>query len=233
MAESETWQRRAVERAEAIGFPQGPFSLAFLAAYRAWLQMILGDPAGAYRYGLQAVAIGERHGFDYWAIVGRPFLISEPGLVADPELLSRTEADLNAIGHWAFRPAYLGNMARTHALLGNMPQALQTVEDALLLVQKQGEWIQQPDLLRLRAEFTASAHPDRMDDVVDDLRASVEVGLAQGSLVLALHAANDLARLPVRFRPADWRSVLSSVYDLLPSDSECPGMSEARTLLHG
>jgi class 3 adenylate cyclase/tetratricopeptide (TPR) repeat protein len=233
MADSEIWQRRAVERAEAIGFPQGPFSLAFLAAYRAWLRMIFGDPEGAYRYGRQTVAIGERHGFEYWAIVGRPYLISEPGLVAYPELLSRSEADLNAIGHWAFRPAYLGNMARTHALQGNVPRALETVDDALLLVQKQGEWIQQPDLLRLRAELTASVHPDRMNEVVDDLRAAVEVGLAQGSLVLALAAANDLARLPLESRPADWRGVLSSVYDLLPPDSECPGSLDAGALLNG
>ena len=138
---------------------------------------------------------------------------------------------MNAIGHWAFRPAYLGNMARTHALLGSAPQALETVDDALLLVQKQGEWIQQPDLLRLRAELTATVHPGRMDDVVDDLRAAVEVGLAQGSLVLALRAANDLARLPAGARPADWRSVLSSVCDVLPPDSECPGVLDARVLL--
>jgi hypothetical protein len=72
-----------------------------------------------------------------------------------------------------------------------------------------------------------------MNEVVDDLRAAVEVGLAQGSLVLALGAANDLARLPVHSRPADWRSVLSSVYDLLPSDSGCPGMLDARSLLDG
>ncbi|MCW3035699.1 MAG: putative CyaI3 adenylate/guanylate cyclase [Actinobacteria bacterium] len=234
MVESETWQRRAVERAEGIGFPQGPFSLALVSLYLAWLRMILGDPAGTFRYGQQTIEISERHGFDYLGIVGRPFvLISEPGRVAHPELLSRIEADMNAIGHWAFRPAYLGNMARAQTLLGNVPQALETVNDALLLVQKQGEWIQQPDLLRLRAELTASVHPDRMNDVVDDLRASVEVGLAQGSLVLALHAANDLARLPVRFRPPDWRSVLSSAYDLLPSDSECPGLLDARALLNG
>ncbi|TMK53056.1 MAG: hypothetical protein E6G66_03045 [Actinobacteria bacterium] len=232
MADSESWQRRAVERTESIGFPQGPFSQAFVTLYLAWLRMVFGDLAGAYRYGCQTMATGERHGFDYWVIVGRPFvLISEPGLVAHPELLSRIEADMNAIGHWAFRPAYLGNMARAHALLGNVPQALETVDDALLLVQKQGEWIHQPDLLRLRAELTATVHPGRMHDVVADLLAAVEVGLAQGSLVLALRAANDLARLPAGTRPADWRSVLSSVYDVLPPGSECPGVLDARALL--
>ena len=70
-----------------------------------------------------------------------------------------------------------------------------------------------------------------MHDVVADLLAAVEVGLAQGSLVLALRAANDLARLPAGTRPADWRSVLSSVYDVLPPGSECPGVLDARALL--
>src|SRR5207244_3734970 len=152
VADSETWRRRAVERAEGIGFPQGPFSLALLTLY----------------------------------------------------------------------------LARAHAWLGNGPQALQTVDDALLLVQKQGEWIHQPDLLRLRAELTATVRPGRMDDVVDDLRAAVEVGLAQGSLVLALRAAIDLARVSAGTRPADWRSVLSSVYDVLPPGSEYPGVLDAR-----
>ena len=105
------------------------------------------------------------------------------------------------------------------------------VEDALLLTQKSGEFVHQPHLLRLRAELTASVDPGRMDDVVADLRAAVAVGLAQDSLVLALHAANDLARLPIVARPADWRRVLKSVRDLLPPDSESPGLAEARALL--
>jgi hypothetical protein len=234
MAESETWKRRAVERAEGIGFPQGPLSLAFLTIYLAWLRMVFGDPAGAYRLGRQTIEIAERHGFDYFVTVARPYvLIRESGFPADPEFIRSTEADIEAAGHGAFRAAYLGNMARSQALLGNPSQALQTVENALLLVQKQGEWIQQPDLLRLRAELTASVHPDRMNDAVADLRAAVEVGLAQGSLVLALGAANDLARLHADSRPADWRSVLNSVYDLLPPDSVCPGILDARALLDG
>ena len=59
-----------------------------------------------------------------------------------------------------------------------------------------GELVHQPDLLRLRAEITTAAYPDRTDEAVEDLVAAVEIGLAQGSLVLALRAANDLARLP-------------------------------------
>ncbi|MEA2588644.1 MAG: hypothetical protein QOH66_1571, partial [Actinomycetota bacterium] len=234
MSDSETWQRRAVERTEGMAFPKGPFTLAFISLYLAWLRMILHDPAGTYRYGRQAIEIAQRHGFHYFVTVGRPYvLIREPGVPADPEFIRRTEADIEAIGHGAFRAAYLGNMARSQVLLGDVAQALETLDHALLLTQKQGEWIHQPDLLRLRAELTASVHPDRMDDVVDDLRSAVEVGLAQGSLVLALRAATDLARLSLEARPADWRSVLSSVYDLLPPDSECPGILDARALLDG
>src|SRR2546421_8141805 len=46
VADSETWRRRAVERAEGIGFPQGPFSLALLTLYLAWLRTVFGDPTG-------------------------------------------------------------------------------------------------------------------------------------------------------------------------------------------
>ena len=60
-----------------------------------------------------------------------------------------------------------------------------------------GELVHQPDLLRLRAEIMAAAsYPDRMAEAAKDLESAIDIGLAQGSLVLALRAANDLARLP-------------------------------------
>ena len=57
------------------------------------------------------------------------------------------------------------------------------------------------------------------------------MGLAQDSLVLALAAALDMARLPIDARPGDWREVLRQVYNLLPTDSRSPGVSDARALL--
>jgi hypothetical protein len=234
MAESEQWRARAAERAEAVGFPRGPFSLAFLHLFMAWVRMVFGDPAGAYHHGRQTIEAGERHGFDYFVVLGRPFvLIREPGVPSSAEMLDHIDPEITATGQGAFRAAYVGNVARAHALLGDPARALERVEDALLLMQKSEEWVHQPDLLRLRAELTAAVDPARTEDVVADLRAAVDVGLAQDSLVLALLAANDLARLPDGVRPAGWRGVLERVVDLLPGDPGCPGIAEARALLDG
>jgi hypothetical protein len=230
--ERDVWQRRGVERAEGIRSPRGPFSLAFFSVFLAWLATVLGDLPAAHRYGSQAVEIAERAGSDYVVAVSRPFaLIAELGGASSPHVLARAEEDIIATHTLSFRPAYLVNMARSYALLGNVAKALETVEDALLLMQKSGELVQQPHLLRVRAELTASVDPGRMDDAVADLQAAVEVGLAQDSLVLALAAALDMARLPIDARPGDWREVLRQVYNLLPTDSRSPGVSDARALL--
>ena len=93
-----------------------------------------------------------------------------------------------------------------------------------------GELVHQPDLLRLRAEIMAAAYPDRMAEAVKDLVAAVDIGLAQGSLVLALRAANDLARLP-HDRPPDWGDRIRAVLDRFPPNSTSPEYGQALDLL--
>ena len=99
------------------------------------------------------------------------------------------------------------------------------------LTRTSGELVHQPDLLRLHAEITAVAHPERMHEVVTDLVAAVEIGLAQGSLVLALRAANDLARLPHYLRPPDWSDRIRAVLERFPPNSSSPELPEALDLL--
>jgi len=231
-AESLAWERRALASAERIGFPRGPFSSAFVTTYLAWLRMMTGDAAGARSFGRRAMAIAENCRFDYFSVIGRQYVLApERDLPADVEQLEHCEAGMDVVGHRAFRPFFLGIVARNYAYLGDPDRALERVHEALAAVQKSGELVHQPDLLRLRAEITAVADPERMDDVVADLLAAVEVGLAQGSLLLALRAANDLARLPVEARPADWREVMQTTLDGFPGDSASPELSDARTLL--
>jgi hypothetical protein len=138
---------------------------------------------------------------------------------------------MDATGHGAFRATYLGIVARNHHYLGDADRALASLEEAMERTMTSGELVHQPDLLRLRAEITTAAHPDRMHQVVADLEAAVEIGLAQGSLVLALRAANDLGRLPEEVRPPDWSHRVRSVLERFPPNSSSPELADALDLL--
>ncbi|HEX7443493.1 MAG TPA: hypothetical protein VF320_06385, partial [Acidimicrobiales bacterium] len=80
-------------------------------------------------------------------------------------------------------------------------------------------------------ELTAARHPDRTDAVVADLLSAIEVGKSQGSVLLALRAANQLAKLEVDIRPPNWRDVLVSVLDTFPPGSASPELVDAHIIL--
>ena len=231
-AESAEWESRALATAEKIGFPRGPFSSAFVTTYLAWLRMIAGDAAGARGFGQRTMDTADQCRFGYFTVIGRQYVLApEPDFPAAAEELEQCEVAMDLIGHGAFRPFFLGLVARNHAYLGDYGRALERVNEALLAVGKSGEWVHQPDLLRVRAEITAAAFPTRIEDAAHDLLAAVEVGLAQGSLVLALRSANTLARLPVEARPGHWRDVVRTTLDRFPEDSASPELAAALTIL--
>jgi hypothetical protein len=231
-AESAEWENRALVTAETIGFPRGPFSSAFVTTYLAWLRMIAGDAAGARGFGQRTMDTAEVCRFGYFTVIGRQYVLApEPDLPAATEELEQCEAGMDLIGHGAFRPFFLGVVARNHAYLGDYDRALERVNDALLAVEKSGEWVHQPDLLRVRAEIIVAAFPTRVDDAAQDLLAAVEVGLAQGSLVLALRSALTLAQLSPEARPSHWRDVIRATLDGFPEDSASPELAAALTIL--
>ena len=230
--ESAAWQLRALEKAEELDFPSGPFSAAFVTVYLAWIQMMTGSLEEARELGRRTIEIGEQCRFDYFQLLGGQYkLLPEADRPCDVAELEMYGQGMDLVGHGAFRPTYLGIVARNHFYLGDADLALRTLEDALDQSRTSGELVHQPDLLRLRAEITAATHPDRMDEVVADLVAAVEIGVAQGSLVFALRAANDLARLPDDIRPGDWSDRVRTVLEQFPPDSASSELAEALDLL--
>jgi len=230
--ESAQWERRAIATAEELEFPSGPFSSAFVTTYLAWIRMVTGDLEEAREFGRRTIEIGERCRFEYFQLLGGQYkLVPEASQPCDAAELEMYGQGMELVGHGAFRPTYLGIVARNHHYLGDDGRALEVLDEALDLTRKSGELVHQPDLLRLRAEITAATRPDRMDGVVTDLVTAVEIGLAQGSLLFGLRAANDLARLPHDVRPEDWRDRIRSVLDRLPPDSSSREVADARDLL--
>ena len=230
--ESALWEERALATAEELSFPTGPFSSAFVTVYLAWIRMVKGNLDEARAFGLRTLEIADRYRFDYFRLLGSQYLLlPEPHRPCDETELAQCGAGMDLVGHAAFRPTYLGIVARNHHYLGDDERALRVLEDALEQTRTSGELVHQPDLLRLRAEITAHAHPERMGEVVADLASAVDIGLEQGSVVLALRAANDLGRLPEEQRPPDWSGRIRSVMDRFPPRSSSPELADAHTLI--
>lgn len=179
----------AVERAEEVPFPRGPFSVAFVKVYAAWLALVLGDLAESQRLGEETTAIGQRYGYAYWMALGSIY-----HRVTDPELEAfvGAMATLRAIGHEAFRPSYMAYLAVLQHELGQTDDALETVHDALLEIDKSGETLHRPDLLRLRGMFTIEAGGDTADATAD-IRHGLELAAASGNALYALRCALALA----------------------------------------
>jgi class 3 adenylate cyclase len=229
--ESALWERRALATAQELDFPSGPFSAAFVSVYLAWIRMITGNREEAREFGRRTIEIAERCRFDYFQLLGTQYLLMpEPEQPCGVAELEQYALGMDLVGHGAFRPTHLGIVAQNHHYLGHPDSALQALDEAMERSASSGELVHQPDLLRLRAEIMTVGYPDRMDEAAKDLVAAIDIGLAQGSLVLALRAANDLARLP-HDRPPDWGDRVRSVLDRFPPNSSSPEFAQALDLI--
>ena len=62
--------RSAARRAEQLGFPQGPFSLAYARFVEIWVRIEAGQLDRAAVLAADLSERAERHGFDMWRLSG-------------------------------------------------------------------------------------------------------------------------------------------------------------------
>jgi hypothetical protein len=230
--ESAAWEARALATAAELDFPTGPFSSAFVTVYLAWIRLVEDKLEEARGFGRQTLETADRCRFDYFRLLGTQYLLlPERDRPCNAEELVQCGQAMELLGHAAFRATYLGIVARNHHYLTDAEQALEVIEEAMVHARTSGELVHQPDLLRLRAEITGAAYPESMDEVVTDLLEAIDVGLEQGSIVLAQRAANDLARLADECRPTNWADIVRSVASRFPPDSSSPELVKALDLL--
>jgi class 3 adenylate cyclase/tetratricopeptide (TPR) repeat protein len=226
------WQQESLRRAEEIGYPRGPSSVAFAkASYGAWIHRFLGDEPAAARLGLDAVAIGQEHGYAFWTAYGAVWAATDtPGVPPDRDFLERTLALLLLMGHQAFRASHLAFLARLDEAAGDRGRADEHLAQAFASAQQSGEDLHLPELLRQRAR-AALARDGNADKAVADLLEAVRIATRQGARVSRLRAAVDLAGLPPGRRPEDWRTLLAEARADMPPSAGIPEMAPADELL--
>ena len=70
LAGAEAELAHAARRAEQLGFPQGPFSLAYARFVETWVRIEAGQLDRAAVLAADLTDQAERHGFDLWRLFG-------------------------------------------------------------------------------------------------------------------------------------------------------------------
>jgi class 3 adenylate cyclase len=227
--EADRWETQARARAEQVGFPRGPWSTAFVKTYGAWMRYFRGDRPEARALGAEVVAIGQEHGYAYWTMLGSSYLAGTDPAEPDHAFLEQVVVTLRAMGQEAFAASNLAALAELVDAEGDVDAAYDLVEQALLVVQKTGERLHLPDLLRRRATYTL-ARGGSAAEAAGDLRTAVEVADEQGAHVSRLRAAVGLAGL-TDSRPEDWREVLAAARAAVPPTLSTEDTAAADALL--
>jgi hypothetical protein len=209
-AAAEHWRRSASSRCEEIGFPSRPVSRVFRRVYEAWARRLVGDEATARRLGSEILAIAGKHGLTYWERFGTIYQAApQPGLEPTAEFVEHAIAELQAMGHGLGVNGDLGYLSRLHADEGRLTEALETVDRAIRMAEDTGEVIQLPELLRLQAQYMSRLDPGA-EETPARLLAALQLAQEQGSPLLALRIAGDIAALPPDRRPDNWNALLEA-----------------------
>jgi hypothetical protein len=187
---------RAVERASTLAFPIGPFSVAVVQVYAAYMHRLRGN-AEAARAAAQSVSdIGERHGFRELGMLGQILLLAASVLDHDPNACEALDGVLGmwrAAGGGLAVPVLLTELAEGWLVLGELDRARATLDDVRSTMDESGQRGSEPDVIRLAALLDANAGAPP-DDVLRQLEHAVELAEENGSERLARRAREEIER---------------------------------------
>lgn len=225
----------AAEWAEALGFPQGPFSACYVRYIEMWLFLEWGEIGAAARSAADMAARADTHGFDQWIALGATFvhLTAAVTAVADgrpdaPEvttgvaILSGWTTAARMVEARVWLPSFDGHLVRLLIARGEFDPAAAQVAAGLRLADETGMHYYDSELIRMRAQ-TASDAAGRNAD----LDAAFALALTQGAHLYALRAALD----DHDARGAAARARLTAAVAAVHPEYESPELTRARSLL--
>ena len=149
------------------------------------------------------------------------------------EMIRAAVDELREISFVPYYPVTLGTLARGLAGVGQVAQALATIDEALAKSERDEErwWI--AELLRIKAELIRRAGTPRAASAAEaELRRALEWTRRQGALSMELRCATGLAGLWLeRGRTKAARELLAPVYGRFTEGFDTADLREAKTLL--
>jgi predicted ATPase len=248
--QARTRVEKGLARAQEVSHP---FTLVYTLILAAMARLFLREPDEAWRLAHRGVTVAREHGFSLYTALGA--LIQncaalqrgelQAGLTTIPEALSA----YRATGARLFLPFFLACLAEGYLQVGQIPDGLQVVTEALQLIETHLASFWAAELYRLKGElslqqftvqgakFTArkslASGAQRLERETEAcFQQAIEVARHQGAQSLELRAVMSLSRLwQQQGKREAARKVLAETYGWFSEGFDTKDLQEAKALL--
>ncbi|RUP02233.1 MAG: cyclase [Mycobacterium sp.] len=221
---------RAAQSVEGMGFPQGPYSLAYLRFVEIWVHIETGQFDRAAALAVELIEDAQRHGFNQWrlrgtiqravaealAATGGPSAAVDERIADIAALVDELRsADLNV-----YLTFFEGALARVMIAGGHRDAT--RLDAALAMARETGMSFYDCELLRLRSQLQPDPEAQRAD-----LESALQLARRQGANLFELRCALDYFELG---GPASGLA-LAEAMSGIPADSGLAEAAEAAAAL--
>ncbi|MDN0076322.1 adenylate/guanylate cyclase domain-containing protein [Crenobacter sp. SG2303] len=189
-----------------------------------------------------AIALATEHGFPYFLAYGTilsGWVLAEQGCAAEGvERMQQGLAAYRATGAEHWQTHYLALLAEAYGRAGQTEAGLETLTEALAVVDQKQERVYEAELYRLKGELMLQ-QPSREGEEAggwDEAEAcflkAIAIARRQGARSLELRAVMGLSRLwRQQGKPGDARRILAETYDWFTEGFDTADLQEAGALL--
>ncbi len=215
-----------------------PFSQAFARFLATWLAQLRHDVEGTAAAARRAVDLSSRQGFAYFLAMGTMLGGWAQALSGDPEggvariqgMLDR----LRAVGSELCRPYFLSMLAEAHGAAGQPEDGLYALDEALDVVERNGEGWWESEIYRLRGELALRLPTPDSGEAESCFLKALHCARLRGAVASELRAALAVYRLwwgEGEERQTKARQTLQVVLEKYGEGSDIAEVQEARRLL--
>jgi class 3 adenylate cyclase/tetratricopeptide (TPR) repeat protein len=237
LAGAEVQLKRAVDRANQLGYPQKPYNRLYAIDMDVWVRVETGQYDRARALVREMAETSDRYGLDYlyWQLLtatenamvdARADVAARSpdpaALPAHIEALTQVIEVWQALGASTYRPFYWCVLGQLLTAAEQPDQARTRLDGALQFTADTGVHFYDAELLRARAHTHSDAKAR-----ADDLAAARELARGQGARLFELRASLD--DFDLRGEPA--RNHLIDAVEKMPRNSPLPELARARVAL--
>jgi len=212
------------------------FTLTHAYHHDAWLAYYCGLGREAREAAEASIRIAEEQGFAFW--IGESTMVRGAGMILDGQVergiddVRRGFVHIRATGAHLLDTHYAMFLGDGLLRIGQLPEALATVDTGLAEAEETAVRVLAPELHRLRGEILLADSPTRADAARESFRLSWELAERQSARAAQLRTACSLYRLARGGQgAAEARARLAGVYAEYTEGHGLPDLIAARALL--